>query len=408
MRTAVEHRDPEPLRGADGDIGAQLTGRRQQGQRQQVRGDRHQGAAPVRLLDQRAQIPQHAGRPGLLHDDTDDDVGGRQPVRQVRDHEGQADRVGATAQHGERLRQALGVHDDDATLASLHGSPHQQHGLGDRGRLVQQGGAGDRQRRQVGDHGLEVEQRLQPALADLGLVGRVRRVPAGVLQHVSPDHRGRVGAVVPEPDHRGHHRVAVRDGVQGDQHLGLAPGRRQVERPGGPDRGGHRLVDQGVEGGRADPFQHPGDVVRPGADVPVDERAGGGCAGHRRLQGACSQGASRRASPLCHRGLTPLPESLAGTGVNQVPACTVGGPLRAAFQSCLAAAVRVPESFPGRVAPSAPRPVRRPDRRGLSRRSSNSRCSVVDLVKHRAPCCSMTAGLRRWSRRRRLHRQRRT
>src|SRR5665647_1124326 len=239
MRAAVEQRDTEPLRGADGDIGAQLTGRRQQGQRQQVRGDRHQGATPVRLLDQRAQVPQHAGRAGLLHDDTNDVVRrvSGQPAGQVRDHEGQADRVGPALQHGEGLRQALGVHDDDAGLAPLHGSPHQQHGFGDRGRLVQQGGTGDRQRRQVGDHGLEVEQRLQPALADLGLVGRVRRVPAGVLQHVAPNHGGRVGAVVPEPDHRGQHCVAVRDGVQGGQHLGLAPGRRQVERPTGPERG---------------------------------------------------------------------------------------------------------------------------------------------------------------------------
>ena len=41
---------------------------------------------------------------------------------------------------------------------------------------------------QVGDHRLEVEQRLEPALADLRLVRRVGRVPGGVLQHVAPDH----------------------------------------------------------------------------------------------------------------------------------------------------------------------------------------------------------------------------
>src|SRR5665648_372237 len=61
MRAAVEQRDTEPLRGADGDIGAQLTGRRQQGQRQQVRGDRHQGATPVRPL-----IEQAHGRGALV------------------------------------------------------------------------------------------------------------------------------------------------------------------------------------------------------------------------------------------------------------------------------------------------------------------------------------------------------
>ena len=39
------------------------------------------------------------------------------------------------------------------------------------------------------DHRLEVEQRLEPALGDLRLVGRVRRVPAGVLQDVALDDR---------------------------------------------------------------------------------------------------------------------------------------------------------------------------------------------------------------------------
>ena len=46
-------------------------------------------------------------------------------------------------------------------------------------------------RRQVGDHRLEVEQRLEPALGDLGLVGRVLRVPAGILEDVALDDRRR-------------------------------------------------------------------------------------------------------------------------------------------------------------------------------------------------------------------------
>ena len=48
---------------------------------------------------------------------------------------------------------------------------------------------------EVGHHRLEVEERLQPALADLGLVRRVGRVPGGVLEHVAQDHRRRDRAV---------------------------------------------------------------------------------------------------------------------------------------------------------------------------------------------------------------------
>ena len=71
----------------------------------------------------------------------------------------------------------------------LPGPAQQGHRLRGRGRLVEQRRAGDGQAGQVGDRGLEGQQRLQPALADLGLVRRVGGVPGGVLQHVAPDHR---------------------------------------------------------------------------------------------------------------------------------------------------------------------------------------------------------------------------
>ena len=58
------------------------------------------------------------------------------------------------------------------------------------------------------DHRLEVQQRLEPALADLRLVRRVRGVPGRVLQHVAADHRRGERAVVAQADHR------ARDGVR--------------------------------------------------------------------------------------------------------------------------------------------------------------------------------------------------
>ena len=50
-------------------------------------------------------------------------------------------------------------------VALLVRAAHQRHRLGGRGALVEQRRVGGRQAGQVGDHGLEVEQRLEPALA---------------------------------------------------------------------------------------------------------------------------------------------------------------------------------------------------------------------------------------------------
>ena len=69
------------------------------------------------------------------------------------------------------------VSDDEegAAVLSPLGAQRQGHGLGGGGALVEQRGVGDLQAGEVDHHGLEVEQRLQPALGDLRLVGRVLR-----------------------------------------------------------------------------------------------------------------------------------------------------------------------------------------------------------------------------------------
>ena len=42
---------------------------------------------------------------------------------------------------------------------------------------------------QVADHRLEIQQRFEPALGNLGLIRRVLRVPAGIFQDVALDDR---------------------------------------------------------------------------------------------------------------------------------------------------------------------------------------------------------------------------
>jgi hypothetical protein len=119
--------------------------------------------------------------------------------RQVGDVELDAERCAACAQHRERLREHLASTTTRGRCRAARPA-HERDGLGDRGRLVEQRRVGDRQPGEVGDHRLEGDQRLEAALADLRLVGRVGRVPGGRLEHVAADDGGRVGAVVAVPE----------------------------------------------------------------------------------------------------------------------------------------------------------------------------------------------------------------
>ena len=90
----------------------------------------------------------------------------------------------------------------------------QRHRLGGGRGLVQHRRVGDRHAGQVADHRLEIDQRLEPALRNLGLVRRVRGVPRRVLEDVASDDGGCVRAVVPLTDERLQHPVLRRDRLQ--------------------------------------------------------------------------------------------------------------------------------------------------------------------------------------------------
>ena len=120
-----------------------------------------------------------------------------------------AERLGARSQHVDRLRKAAVATTRNASRSpprcfALH-AVQQRHRLGRGRRLVEQRRVRDLHPRQVAHHRLEVEQRLEAALRDLGLVRRVRRVPAGVLQHVAQDDARRDRVVVAEADEGAEH-----------------------------------------------------------------------------------------------------------------------------------------------------------------------------------------------------------
>ena len=273
---AVAQRHAEALGAADRDVGAEFAGRGQQDQAQQVGGDRDDGPLCVRLLDEAAVVGHAAAGLGVLQQDAEEGSF-RQARPVVADHDLDADRLGAGLHHRDGLRQA-GVGDEEAVTAVPGDAVAHLHGLRRRRGLVEQRGVGAGEAGEVHHHGLEVEQRLQPALGDFRLIGRVRRVPARILQDVALDDRRRERVVVAEADHGARDAVAPGEVGEFRQHVPLGAAFREVFRNCGADRRRYRRIHERIERVVADGFQHGRDIRVARADMPADE-------GVRLLQG---------------------------------------------------------------------------------------------------------------------------
>ena len=70
-----------------------------------------------------------------------------------------------------------------------------RHRLGGGGGLIEQGGVGNLHPGEVTNHRLEIEKCLETALRDLGLIGGVGGIPAGIFKNVAANDGGRVRAV---------------------------------------------------------------------------------------------------------------------------------------------------------------------------------------------------------------------
>ena len=254
VRAAETHRDAEALRRADGDVGTELARGLEQGEREQVGGDHHQRLPVVRGGDDGGVIDHLAGARRVLQQHAEDLVRS-EFGRGVADDDLEAERLGAGAHHLDGLRVAV-ARDEEGLRLALRQALAEGHGLGRGGGLVEQRGVGDLQAGEVGDHGLEVQQRLQATLRDLRLVRGVGGVPGRVLEHVAQDDRGREGVVVARADERAQHPVLARDRAQHRQRLGFAAAFGQGQRGRRQDGGGDDLVDQLVERVEAEHVEH--------------------------------------------------------------------------------------------------------------------------------------------------------
>ena len=73
---------------------------------------------------------------------------------------------------------------------------HRGHGFCRGCALVEHGGVGHLHTREVGDHGLEIDQGFQTTLGNLWLIGSIGGVPGGVFQDIALHYIGGNGVVI--------------------------------------------------------------------------------------------------------------------------------------------------------------------------------------------------------------------
>ena len=269
VRSAESHRHAEPLGRADGDVRAHLTRRSQQNERQRIGRHHRERSGVVHPLDQRPVVVDRAGRRRVLQQHAEHRAVGLEGAM-VAGHHLDAERPGARLHHLERLRMAAVVDEEPRAGAARRGQAD-RHRFGGRGPLVEQRRVGHRQTGEVGDHGLEVDERLEAALRDLGLVGRVGGVPGRVLQHVALDHPRHHARVIAHAQARAQHHVLARDRAQLFERFVLGHALADRDLAAHPDRRGNGLLHQRVERRQAEHLEHLLDLLRAGADVALDE-----------------------------------------------------------------------------------------------------------------------------------------
>ncbi len=258
VRPAEAERHAETLRGADGDVRTKFAGRPEQREREQVGGRDGERAGGVGGGEEIRKVMHAARRVGVLHEDAEA-AGRGLEFAPVAHDDLEPEGFRPRPDDIDRLGVAGGVDEEAAVgggIALLEPVAH-HHGLGGGGALVEHRGVGDLEAGEIADHRLEIEQRLEPALRDLGLVGRVGGIPAGILEDVALDDSGHVRVGIAHADQATKNLVLRGNRAQLRQRGALAGGGGQVERAA-PDVRRHRGVHQRVERRVAEELEHLG------------------------------------------------------------------------------------------------------------------------------------------------------
>ena len=242
---AVTHGHTEALTAAHHHIGAQIARGAQHQQREQVAGDGDPRVLAMRSFDKGGRIAQPAAARRVLQEQAEA-LAPLQQLRRLAGDDLDTQRPRAGFEHRQGLRMAIRIDQKARTCVALVDTFEQGHGLGRRGGLVEHGGVGKLHAGQVHHQLLVGQQRLQTALGNLRLIGRVGGVPARIFQHVALDDGGGVGAVVAHADKAAADAVAPGKLTQPCQHIDFPLRSAQVHGPAAPYPLGHGGVDQGL------------------------------------------------------------------------------------------------------------------------------------------------------------------
>lgn len=199
----IPHGDTKALAASNHHICTHRTRRLNQYAGQKVRSHHHFYTGLVRPIDEPAQRFHAARIIGVL-DKNPEDVFGEFHLRFSHPVNANAQVHRPAFHHRPSLREDIfGDHKTvDPGFGILAAAGVEQHGhrLCCRCCFIQQTGIGHFHACQVADHGLEIQQGLQPSLGNLCLIWRVSRIPAGVFQNVTANHTGHFCGAVAHPD----------------------------------------------------------------------------------------------------------------------------------------------------------------------------------------------------------------
>ncbi|CAI6084484.1 unnamed protein product [Clonostachys chloroleuca] len=219
---SISQRNTKSLGAAEGNVGAELAGRLELSEGQEIRGDANETLALVDKVREALVVENTTTGVGVLEKNTNEALAGLLHEfvivgEDVTDDELNAESLRSGLENLKSLGVAVLGHNEGLASALGGVGKSHGHGLGSGSSLIKDGGVGDLKASQVGDHGLEVEQGLETALTDLGLVWSVAGVPRWVLEDVALDDGGDLGTVVASSN------VGLGDGVQVAKLLHLLP-----------------------------------------------------------------------------------------------------------------------------------------------------------------------------------------
>ena len=204
MRTAETQRHAEALAVPHADVGTQFSRRAQQRQSQQISCDNEESAGCMNSLSKGAEITHGSECVWTLDKDSSETVSRKISIH-ISDFNADTNGTHASANHINVLRMAEIRYQHAGCLGILRDGKSES--LGASGSFIEQRCIGHIERGQITDHGLKVQERLESALRNLGLIRRVSRVPTGILQNVPPNDGRRKSIVIPHADERAEHLI---------------------------------------------------------------------------------------------------------------------------------------------------------------------------------------------------------